>query len=69
MLLSVCSLRSELHFINTQMVNVICVIDLFQMSDVMTSNETTSRIAKVANYNIAIQMMKNAAYTVSYLRC
>ena len=49
--------------------NVICVIDLFQMSDVMTSNETTSRIAKVANYNIAIQMMKNAAYTVSYLRC
>jgi hypothetical protein len=32
----------------------------------MMSNETTSRISKVANYNIAILMLKNAAYTLSY---
>jgi hypothetical protein len=54
------------HFINTQMVKAICVIDLFQMSDFMMSNETTSRITKVTNYNIAILMLKNAAYTLSY---
>lgn len=66
LLLSVRSLRSELHFINTQMVMAVFVIDLFQMSDIMMSNKTTSRITKVANYNIAILMLKNAAYTVSY---
>ena len=66
LLLSVRSLRSVFHFINTQMVKAICVIDLFQMSDFMMSNETTSRITKVTNYNIAILMLKNAAYTLSY---
>jgi hypothetical protein len=32
----------------------------------MMCNETTSRITKVANYNIAILMLKNATYTVSH---
>jgi len=54
------------HFINTQMVKAICVIDLFQMSDFMMYNQATSTITKVPNYNIAILMLKNAAYTLSY---
>ena len=48
------------------MVRAICVIDLFHMSDFMMCNEATSRITKVPNYNIAILMLKNAAYTLSY---
>ena len=48
------------------MVKAICVIDLFQMSDFMMYNQATSTITKVPNYNIAILMLKNAAYTLSY---
>jgi hypothetical protein len=44
----------------------ICVIDLFQMSDAMMPNKITSLITKVANYNTAILMRKNAAYTLNY---
>jgi hypothetical protein len=64
LLLLLCTLRSELHFITKKMVKAIYVIDLFQMSDVMKPNKTTSHITKVTNYNIAILMLKNAAYAI-----
>jgi len=48
------------------MVKAKCVIDLFRMSVVMMPNKIASRFTKVDSYNIAILMLKNSPYTVSY---